>query len=456
MKLALLLTSSKYRYCLHKATGEEEVHRLMGETGQVMIDNGKDQIILNIGSHAVSNGDSIITNESVSTVVNNLQNILISYLNWEGDLSQALSYKEPVKQALTVLKQRVINPVLIFDGSFKFLGYSRKPDADWIASIEKGYISFGVADVIALREKLSSDRNIQGQVLVIDGFRNRFYIQKIILRNDDCFFLIIDDQNPQALRNDIQLIAAVTDKISAAVGLHNFPYLTQNANLEGVLRDLLSRPEISHTELQNRLQFDPHELKRPLAILCISSKDRRNQIFGTILTKYVSFHYAQFDVYVIENYSPVIAKTIAQELIGYLKQHQLTAGLSNQFNKLHFFNRYYQQAVKAIEFHRPGEHFSQYSDHIAADLIAHIREDNSIQTYLDPAIMYLRSADTKLFSTLQAFLEEEENKKMAAARLHIHRSTLDYRLNKITREHGIDLGARGKYVYYLLTVLLSK
>lgn len=456
MKLKQLLEDSHYRYALHSSDTEKAVQGVVTADGQLHVQVTNGEILLKLTSKPLARPNAIMTNDDAKKVAIKLQSILIKNLNWEARLSQSLSYKEPVKQVLAVLNSKVVNPVLIFDGSFKFLAYGKRPDNDWLASIQKGYISFAGQDAARLREKLSNDRNIQGQVITIDGFENRFYIRKVLLRNDDCFFLIVDAQEATALHSDIKQIETVTDQIAAAVGLHNFPYLTQSANLEGVLRDLLSRPTISHTELQNRLQFDPHQLKRPLAVLCIPSKDRRNRIFGTILTKYVTLHYDQYDVYIIENCSPVIIATIKQELAGYLKKHQLTAGISNCFEKLHYLNRYYQQAIKAIKFHHPGESCSMYADHVAADLIAHIKKDNSIQTYLDPGILQLQATDAKLFTTLQSFLEAKENKKVTAARLGIHRSTLDYRLNKIRQDYQLDIGADGKYLYYLLTVLLTQ
>lgn len=444
MKLKPLLESSHYRYELHKQNDEKDVQGIIAVGGQLHVETTNGEVLLDLTDKQSDSKNTIITEDDAKKVVLSLQNILIKNLSWKMSLSQSLSYHEPVKQVLAVLNSKIVNPVLIFDGSFKFLAYSKQPDKDWLTSIRKGYISFAEQEATQLRNRLSSDRNIQGQMIAINGLENKFYLRKILLRNNDCFFLIINDQNTIALDNDIKQIEAVTDQISAAVGLHNFPYLTQSANLEGVLRDLLSRPAISHTELQNRLQFDPHQLKRPLAVLCIPSKTRYSQILGTILTKYVTFHYDQYDVYIIENYSPVIITTIKQEMTGYLRTHKLTAGISNRFEKLHHLNRYYQQAVKAIKFHHQGECFSQYADHVAADLIAHIKEDNSIQTYLDPGILQMQTADAKLFTTLQVYLEAEENKKITAARLGIHRSTLDYRLNKIREEYQINIDEDNK------------
>ncbi|MGN1279327.1 MAG: PucR family transcriptional regulator, partial [Limosilactobacillus sp.] len=396
----------------------------------------------------------IVSNDSAMAVVNRLQDILIGYLNWEEELSRAISYKDPVGRVVSVLQEKVSNPLMVFDDSFKLLAFNKRVSTDWLASIQRGYISFSNENSAAFRRQLNSDENIQGNVVHLRELQDDFYVRKVILRNNDCFYLMIDLQDTDKTALDQQLVEAEIDKVAAAVGLHNFPYLTQSANLEGVLRDLLSRPDISHTELQNRLQFDPHQLQRPLAALCIPSRQRRNQIIGTILTKFVTFHYDKYDVYVVENYSKVIEKTIKQELSSYLRANNLTAGISNRFDKLHLFNRYYLQATKAVQFSKKDEYFSVYSDHIGEVLIAHIKEDNSLKGFLDPAIVKLKEDDSKLFETLLALLSLQENKKGTAARLGIHRSTLDYRINKIEKDYGIDVTNADHYVYHLLTALL--
>ncbi|MQB91957.1 hypothetical protein DN441_08905 [Lactobacillus reuteri] len=88
-------------------------------------------------------------------------------------------------------------------------------------------------------------------------------------------------------------------------------------------------------------------------------------------------HYDDYKVYMVENSSPVITKTIMQELAPYLIRNKTSAGLSNSFTHLHQFNQFYQQAVKAI---RLGEAnmFNQYHDYIALDLLDHIRQDQSL------------------------------------------------------------------------------
>ncbi|MGM9906765.1 PucR family transcriptional regulator [Limosilactobacillus sp.] len=408
--------------------------------------------------HPRSDADQswLVTTDTPVELFAKLQGRVIQYLQWEDQLSQALSYKHPVTQILRVLQEAVANPVLIFDSSLKLLGHSTGDHdlGDWESSVAAGYISVTAGANQALVRLLNSSATLGGQVCQLPGFHQPFFLQEVVLRNNDHFYLIIVVADRDLLNEDRATIAAELDKIAATVGLHNFPYQSQGGNLEGLLRDILVRPNISISEVQNRLQFDPHQLVRPLRVLCIKTPSPNVQPVGTILTKFVTFHYDRYDVYVIENSSPVVVKTIIQELTPYLKRNDTCAGLSNSFTRLHQFNQFYQQAVRAIKLGK-AVGLNQYGDYIASDLIDHIRQDQSLTSYLSRDVLELRRADPKLFATLRTFLVNRENKKQTALDLGIHRSTLDYRLNKLEDQYHIQLTTPDQYLYTLLSVLLA-
>ncbi|MCC4361913.1 helix-turn-helix domain-containing protein [Limosilactobacillus reuteri] len=362
-----------------------------------------------------------------------------------------------LQRILQVIQAKIINSLLIFDSSLKLLGHSegkgRLVSDDWLKTVEAGYIRVADNANEHLVQAVHSIREGNGKEYRFTDFNQSFYLQKIGLRNSDHFYLVIVIVDRPNFEKDKSTIESVIDKISATVGLHNFPYQSQGNNLEGLLRDILVRPNISVSEIKNRLQFDPHQLKRPLSVLCIKAPTTNIQPLGTILTRFISFYYDDYNVYMVENSSPLITKTIMQELTPYLIRNKTSAGLSNSFTRLHQFNQFYQQAVKAI---RLGEAntFNQYHDYIALDLLDHIRQDQSLNSYLSPQIQKLAKENSELFKTLKLFLLNHENKKQTALDLQIHRSTLDYRLNKLEQEYEINYDAPREYLYIFLSCLL--
>ena len=386
-----------------------------------------------------------------------ISNLLVTNIVPGSFITNFNEFANRLQRILQVIQAKITNSLLIFDSSLKLLGHSErkgKPVSDdWLKTVETGYISITDNANEHLAQAVHSIREGNGKVYRLADFNQPFYLQKIGLQNSDYFYLVIVIVDRPNLEKDKSTIESVIDKISTTVGLHNFPYQSQGNNLEGLLRDILVWPNISVSEIKNRLQFDPHQLKRPLSVLCIKAPTTNIQPLGTILTRFISFHYDDYNVYMVENSSPLITKTIMQELAPYLIRNKTSAGLSNSFTHLHQFSQFYQQAVKAI---RLGEAntFNQYHDYIALDLLDRIRQDQSLNSYLSPQIQKLAKENSELFKTLKLFLLNHVNKKQTALTLQIHRSTLDYRLNKLEQEYKINYNSPREYLYVFLSCLL--
>lgn len=452
MKLKSLLKSNQLRYKLNLKEANLNVSNIkILSRNQLLLLTTSGEYILKLNDSAFS----ILSDSPIEKIALKLQASLINHINWEEELSQALSFKDPVKRVLHVLSKQITNPIIIFNSSLSFLGSSTLPQHDWKESLNNGYISVNNAQLTSLKNILASTNIIKGQTFSVDNFDNPFYARRVTLRNDDYFILIIVDEQDSYFKNEIETVEIQIDKISAAVGLHNFPYQSNNSNFEGVLRDLLTRPNLSHNELSNRLQFDPRKLKRPLAVVCLSNKKPGNDPYGTMLTRCLSIHYDQYDVYLLEDVSTTLLKTLKQELNGYLTHSDVRLGVSDTFEKLHYLNRYFRQATNAITYSKKDEYFSLYQSHRTAALIDHIRHDNSLDLYINPKVKKLHNEDAKLFDTLRFYLSNSRNKKDTANTLHIHRSTLDYRLNQIKEKYNLDPEDTRNYVYYLLSTLLS-
>jgi len=462
MKLEHIVSKVAKDYYLTNSLRELDISqlnfKLAGSAFQIYQGNKMVSKIL-ISPKSLSNKQQswIRTTRTPEALLNLLQREVIDYLGWENQLADALSYKHPVQRILQVIQAKITNSLLIFDSSLKLLGHSEgkgKPVlVDWLKTIKAGYIRVADNANEHLVQAVHSIREGNGKEYRFADFNQPFYLQKIGLRNSDHFYLAIVIVDRPNFEKDKSTIESVIDKISATVGLHNFPYQSQGNNLEGLLRDILVRPNISVSEIKNRLQFDPHQLKRPLSVLCIKAPTTNIQPLGTILTRFISFHYDDYNVYMVENSSPLITKTIMQELAPYLIRNKTGAGLSNSFTHLHQFNQFYQQAVKAIRLGKANT-FNQYHDYIALDLLDHIRQDQSLNSYLSPQIQKLAKENSELFKTLKLFLLNHENKKQTALDLQIHRSTLDYRLNKLEQEYEINYNAPREYLYVFLSCLL--
>lgn len=77
----------------------------------------------------------------------------------------------------------------------------------------------------------------------------------------------------------------------------------------------------------------------------------------------------------------------------------------------------------------------------------------SYRSYLHPAIEQLQRYDwsrgTEYVATLEAYVRSVCNKIKTMEKMHIHRNTLDYRLQKIIDITGIDFNDSMEYTHLL-------
>lgn len=80
--------------------------------------------------------------------------------------------------------------------------------------------------------------------------------------------------------------------------------------------------------------------------------------------------------------------------------------------------------------------------------------------YCEPGILLLKKYDgdhgTDFFDTLRVFLENDRNIAHTAQKLYVHRSTLLYRLEKISKITGLNLDDYGVRFKVMLSIEILK
>ncbi len=142
---------------------------------------------------------------------------------------------------------------------------------------------------------------------------------------------------------------------------------------------------------------------------------------------------------------------IARRLAPFLAEAGLCAGVSETFADFLESAVHLVQARDAAAFADPdgaggddARHLVRYRDVAIDHLVAAAVAQDRGEAFLHPAIRRLealgRSGD-ELLATLEAFLDLGGSHASTAARLHIHRNTLKYRLRRIQEVAGVDLEA---------------
>lgn len=149
-------------------------------------------------------------------------------------------------------------------------------------------------------------------------------------------------------------------------------------------------------------------------------------------------------------FASVLASAIQEELGIKIK-----VGVGNSVGEFEEINTSYLQAKKALEM---GEVFAEkqvysYSEVLPIKMISFLNEKEKIE-FLKPFKQILKNEE--LTTTAQEFLNSGLNVKKTAEKLFVHRNTLNYRLNKIEKQVGLDLRNFNDAVTFRMVCLMYK
>lgn len=194
--------------------------------------------------------------------------------------------------------------------------------------------------------------------------------------------------------------------------------------------------------------------KAPYALLCIRPINRHNapleayigseivHVFGnSIHTVYEHALYVLVDDATGELKGSVHEK----QLIEMFEKEQLCCGVSRKFDSLEEIRRCRWEAAQALEIaHRLAilEPLLYYEDHlvdVACNiLLQHIPQGSFSSSALEELRKHDQRSGTAYYKTLKTYLEMALDKKKTCEKLHIHRNTLQYRLEQIAKTQSFD------------------
>ena len=135
-----------------------------------------------------------------------------------------------------------------------------------------------------------------------------------------------------------------------------------------------------------------------------------------------------------------------QQLVRFLNEARLQAGLSEIFNDFHESKVFYVQSKYALKLgvqSEPSQIIFHYEHYVMAHVITALTDQNFERAIMHPAIFVIRDYDsqngTEFLQTLKVYLACEGNQTLTADQLHIHRNSLKYRLSRLHDMIGDDL-----------------
>ena len=141
----------------------------------------------------------------------------------------------------------------------------------------------------------------------------------------------------------------------------------------------------------------------------------------------------------------------------FLKLNQAMMGISAMFHSVSDLRRHYEEACNAVRVGcriDPGGEIYFYTSYIAELSVHALSSAAEPESFCHPVIRRLyessRPADHDLLDTLEQYLFCMKDTGRVCEALHIHRSTLFYRLNKLKDLLGEDVFSDGRCVQQLM------
>ncbi|WP_099467146.1 PucR family transcriptional regulator [Konateibacter massiliensis] len=392
-------------------------------------------------------------------------------------------FTEQGLQYLTDVAHEVFgNPLFVVDTRHKYLAMSAGTIADTTFASEENRIGYINAEGLAYLKKNRIDERIREQnapIYFVNPLHNKgMMVDAITINNIEVGHVMLYEQDRPFGEFDSILLHRTSRIISMELQKDSFIRANKGFMYSYFLAELLDNPLSNYSTVAERLETIGYDLKEDQYILVIPAQSYRDtstkldiivEQLRYILPHSIYVIYENSIVFLISrNRKEGITEHEQSQLTQFLTTNELTAGMSNFFGDLRDARRFYKQAVKSIDMskkmNRQGP-IHYYSDYYLYHIFEMCEQEEEIRFFIHPGMMRLLQYDethgTDFLTTLYEYLESPGQPTQIAKRLHIHKNTLLYRMDKIrsimdckieTGDEFMSFGLSYKIMQYLKLV----
>lgn len=351
------------------------------------------------------------------------------------------------------------NPIFVFDAGFSLIAANWDldlPDFHSERLLTDRYLNLSDMKAINfdhIHERvMKSDQPMLVQNPNYDGDR---IVARLAFHQKNVGHIGVTDRLRPFTACDYKAIAILRDVLVQCLQRDEFVRNSRGFHYEYLITDLLDGKITLGKQLQDRLAYvDLHfeeliyitvaELARSAQF--INPTNVRNR-FEQLLPGSRSILYnGQVVLVTTRRASQPITREEAERLRACCREDGLFCGMSNSFRGVAELPNFYRQALRAMELgtrNREEPSLYIYEEHATDHIMAQFCQREDPMVFCHPAVRLLLDYDakrnTELTETLYRYLLWERNVVLTARKMHVHRNTLAYRLNKIATLVQVDL-----------------
>ncbi|MDD6188641.1 MAG: helix-turn-helix domain-containing protein [Clostridiales bacterium] len=382
------------------------------------------------------------------------------YNQWYEQLRQELTGIPDLTRICNIGYELLGNPILLF-GPDHALVASSDVNLDFESTfLEKKsgstlILSDSAYKTIVSRPEHEDDQET-GRVSFIPnplGIGNVLYTN-IICRQLE-YRLCVNDTNHSFTPGNHQLCKILSDTLQTAMQMDHSRESTAKADLCGFFRDLLENRAVENQACDSILSAWNWKRRDTYVCLCIEKTNQNLQFVSNdqyicskideLLADSCSFMHDSRLACIVHLSSELTLSEIPSKLDSFLRDNIFTVGISDEFSDAALASHYYREACIAIKAGRtdhPSRLFHHFSDHSFSHLFQYGFDSLPPICYCERNVRRLigmHDSRVDYLETLRTYIENDRNLLRTSELLHIHRTTLFYRLNKIKEELDADL-----------------
>jgi sugar diacid utilization regulator len=385
-------------------------------------------------------------------------------LQWQLSLYETLSKGVGIKGILAAAEHYFNSPAFVCDTSFKFVSFS--PTGKELNGYSTGLFYLDAIEIESMKRynliETIYSRATAFCSLTPDHPTDHWIFCVIRINKIVSGYLAIYCQEKEPTVDDLTMATVTAQVLSLEMQKHEVFVTKSGLKYEYFLADLLEGQFDDIETVRSRMRILERKLHKYLCILTLSCNNcdpaqfNRTQMehLRSIYRDSMSLVYKDHIILFISQQTPNLMNDEKKHiLLNFLSHNQIKAALSQVFTNPLEARAYFKQSLKSLEIgniHYP-EQLLYFSSEMVLFNLFHNCEFSELKSCIPYQVSELLENDAvhnlDLTLTLKTYLQHNRSASSTAESLHIHRSTLFYRLKKI--EELLSISVNDSNVLFL-------
>ncbi|MCR4435241.1 MAG: helix-turn-helix domain-containing protein [Clostridiales bacterium] len=390
-------------------------------------------------------------------------------------LLDALFHGEGISRIIDIGCELLGNPIFLGDSSSKIIVYPKHASIEGTLldeHLKKGYLSYDTLhspEYKNMSEKVSRSKS---PVLFKGVGKYDHITAKVTIDNTVVGYLLVFGVQKKLDHQDIDLMALLSDVIASEMQKDKFYKNTKGAIHENIIRDLLEERLRDKKVIEERVRSMDLNPDEPHCIIAVDVRQfYASRFFLSFLRSSLENIIPSSKSVIFEDYIVMVAGCSKESSLSekeltalekFLANSRLYAGISRSFKSFEKLRYHFNQSLISIELGiRVNENKTVffYEDYAISHLIDIGSSCENLKELCHPSLFKLADYDAKnktlYMQTLYIYLLNQGNHFDTSKMLHIHVSSLYYRIARIEEIMGVKLNDihRMHYLFLSLKIL---